>query len=149
MSNEAVKFDAFDFMNKRKDSVEPTDSDLLLYNHFTFNRAMSMSRNIFVTGTVLNTNSMAFSKLTKKQQCLSITSLDGIYLGGKWALPRKEFVKSTTDYYDKIIKVFDCSMSQAKSMVLSKLVDPVDIDEAFSALFDEQKVKKLSKRKLK
>lgn len=129
----------FDFMRNRKNSVEPTQMDKDGFDLYMGNLALSMTPGFGVFSVLEKTNTMAFSQLRKNQQCMAFTSLDGNYIGGPWTLPKKEYKMNTREYIEKIMFVFDCSRSEAESMLNSGHINKQDIDACHATLSDAPK----------
>lgn len=120
------KFDAFKFIENRQYGISPTKEDFANFGNFMCCACVSMNRDYL--SLVPHFNSMGFSKLTKEQQCLAYTSLDGK------PFPRKQWLKGTKaekaaskEDIRKICRLMDCSVREATSL----MTDPwFDVEKA-------------------
>ena len=146
------KFSPFDFIKNRRDGVEPTITDFEEFDCFMTTLVLSMRKSTLcysngnpIPGTHLpmedlldDANSIAFSRLSKRQQCMAFTSLDGNNLYGKWAKPKKKRSAGNkhTDMVDKIMAVFDCSMNDAESYIEFGIINEKELQNTYDVLFD-------------
>ena len=163
-------YNPFDFIKNRRASVEPTNTDKEEFDCFMSTLVLSMRRNklTYKDGNVVanselpmenlldDANSIPFSRLTKKQQCMAFTSLDGNNLYGRWAKPKKKQSGGNkhTDMVEKLMLVFDCSMSDAEYYIDRGLVNEKELQNTYDVLYNPQALldkmdKSKSKRKKK
>lgn len=135
----AERFNPFDFIQNRYKSIPPTDSEIEGFDLYMTNNVLSMSKDPCVPDVLRITNTIKFSHLSKKQQCLAFTSLNGKYLAGKWVLPKREKKEASKEFIDKVMLVLDCSHSEAQLMVKMNQVDPKHIEACMITLFDVKK----------
>jgi hypothetical protein len=134
-------YNPFHFIRDRRKAIEPTPIDFEQFDNFMTSLVLSMRRDdaqLDVTEMITQVNSLEFSKLSKKQQCMCYTSLDGLNLYGKWAKPKKKKAGGNkhTDMVDKIMKVFDCSMNTAESYLKTDLIDEKELENTYAILYD-------------
>jgi len=131
------KFDVFGFKNDRKECKPLTTQDIGSYEHFTYLKAISVCTNPSVRAWLPELNNIAFGQLNSKQKCMSITSFDGMSMWGPWNLPTKKCIVNNDKFIDKIMKVLDCSHSDATHMINSGVVNEVDINNAYMTLYED------------
>lgn len=144
-------FNPFDFMKNRSKSIAPTENDFDDFDYFMCMLALSMRRDqpikktgelygkyLDVTTIIGEINTIPFSRLSKKQQCMAFTSLDGYNLYGKWAKPKKlaPGQNKHMDLIDKIVKVLDCSMNDAEYYIARGLIDEKELNNTYAILYD-------------
>ena len=142
---EEQKFNPFDFLKNRKNSVPPTEFELDKFGLFDTVRALSMCNHANMSESIAGMNTLAFSRLSKKVQCMAFTAFDGMSLYGKWAIPNIEQKRNTKALYQKIMAVLECTLSDAESYVKNGLVDMAMIDRAYEYMFEPDNL--LPKRK--
>ena len=142
----ANEHNPFDFIRGLSSSTPPTVMDEVGFDLFRCNLVVSMTPNLELADKILSkTNTIQFSRLSKKQQCLSFTSLNGKSLGGQWSLPKKEAKLSQKEYLDKVMFVLGCTRSDAESMISSGHLNKQDIDACYSVLADPPKTPRKKK----
>lgn len=112
------RFDPFKFMNNRERAVPPTDEEFQYFNNYRCCSILGLHYRYLKVADLFNT--MAFSKLTKRQQCLAYTSLD------KHDIPFKTYLKTppkTSETTEKISKMFNVNHKAAKIMIDNKFID--------------------------
>lgn len=136
------RYSPFDFIRNRYNSIEPTELEKESFDLYMTNMVLSMSNDACVPNVLNITNSIKFTKLTKRQQCMAFTSLNKKYLSGKWCLPKKESKEASKEYISKVMLVLECSESDAKSMIQSGHLSAADIEACYVTIYDEQKKSK-------
>lgn len=107
------KFDPFKFVTDREISVPVTQEDFDVFGNYMVCATISMNRNYLEY--IPNLNSMAFSKLSKKHQCLTYTYFDGSrFPRCPWLKASKKEKEISKDTILKICKLFSCSVREAK-----------------------------------
>ena len=107
------KFDPFKFVTDRELSVPVTQEDFDVFGNYMVCATISMNRNYLKY--IPNLNSMAFSKLSKKHQCLTYTYFDGSrFPRCPWLKASKKEKEVSKDTVLKICKLFSCSVREAK-----------------------------------
>lgn len=110
------KFDPFKFVSDREISVSPTQEDFDVFGNFMVCRTISMNRNYLEY--IPKLNSMAFSKLSKKHQCMTYTYFDGSrFPRCPWLIATKKEKELSKDIVLKICKLFSCSVREAKMYI--------------------------------
>ena len=137
-----AEFDKFAFVRNRLYGIHPSDTDLDKFDLFSTNVVISMSQDPYIEEFLNKTNSLKFSKLNKKTQCMAFTSLDGKQLMGKWALPKAESKAESKSYIEKVMKVLDCSVSDAEVMTKAGTLNKFDVDMAYDAMYSDIKPKR-------
>lgn len=139
-----MSHDPFEFIRNRRNSIPPNESDMVGFNLYMCNMASSMSRQPQIHDKLMQSNTIGFSRLTNRQQCISFTSLDGQYIDTTWHLPNKEFKQDSNEYIKKVMFVLECSRSEAQSMISGGKLDRQKIEVCYSTLMD-QKSKRIKK----
>lgn len=129
------KFDAFAFIKNRVNGVTPSDLDMWSFDLYMCNTVISMSKDPYIENILSKTNTMAFSRLKKPNQCLGFTSLDGKYYGGKWAIPKKDKFEKKKTEISRIMMVLECSLSEANQLWHSGNIDMMEIDSCYYTIF--------------
>jgi len=132
---------SFEFIRNRYKAITPTEIDFNEFNLYMCNMLTSMSRQPQLHSKLIQSNTIAFSRLTSRQQCMAFTSLDGTYIDTTWHLPNRDVKQEFNDYLNKIMYVLDCSRSQAQSMVSNGKLDKEKIEICYNTL-TEQKIKR-------
>lgn len=110
------KFDPFKFVENRQYGVPPTQEDFDTFNNFMVAATVSMNRDHL--DVIPKVNSLAFSKLSKKHQCLAYTALDGKSFPFKpWLKSSKKEKDVSKEILIKIAKLFSCSLREARMYI--------------------------------
>ena len=138
------RFNSFDFLSKRTKCIPPTQEEQESFDFWSTLVAFSMVPGSMPVCDAINT--IGFSRLPKKFQCMAFTQLDGKYMHGKWQKIKTSKTKSNKDYTNKICKLLDCSENEAKSLVDNKILDEKRINYLYEMTYEPDKVK-ISKAK--
>lgn len=149
------KFDCFKFISNRKMGIPPSDDELNNFGNFMACAALSMYREYAEDATRFNT--IQFSKLTKFQQCMAYTSLDGF---NKLDPRRPDFrpwlkkgskteVKITKELLSKICKVLKCSAKDAKDIIRNKFINLDELLYLYAEMYDPASLVSLKSGKVK
>ena len=140
------RFDFFKYLDERRRSIPPSEVDIENFDPYMTQMGISMAKGM--DGVLDRINTESFFKLTKRQQCLAFTALDGYDFRGAWQKTKKKSVSKTKDEFrDRIVKVFDCTENDANSYIEDGLLDKKVINELYLRAFEPENVKIRKKRK--
>ena len=135
-----AKFNPFDFLKNRTRSIPPSQEELDNFEPFMTQMALSMASGM--EKVLENINTEAFFKLSKKQQCLMYTALDGYNLYGVWQKAKKKDKEAADKTLkEKIIKLFNCSDHQADNYLKYKLLDIDRLEGLYQQIYEPETIK--------
>ena len=136
---ESERYNPFDFLKKRLSSSDPTEGELLTFDPFMTQMALSMKRG---TDKVLDKiNTKQFFNLSKKIQCYAYTAFDGKDVSDFWKKSKSSAKKENKEIINMIMKVLDCSHSTALSYVQYELLDMNEIEEIYISIYEPESIK--------
>jgi len=138
------RFDCFEFLRNRTKCIPPTQEEQETFDFWSTLVAFSMVPGSMPVTDAINT--VGFSRLPKKVQCMTFTQLDGKSMYGQWQKAKASKTKSTKDFIDKLCKLFGCSENEAKSFIDHKIFDEKRINHLYNRVYEPDKVK-ISKAK--
>ena len=141
-----ARFNQFEFLRNRTKCIPPTQEEQESFDFWSTLVAFSMAPGAAPACDKINT--VGFSRLPKKFQCMAFTQLDGKQMYGQWQKAKVSKTKSTKDFADKLCKLFDCSENEAKSFIENKIFDEKRINHLYERVYEPEKVK-ISKAKKK
>lgn len=140
------RFNRFEFLQNRKKCIPPSDEEKATFDFWNTLVAFSMiPGSASVTDKI---NTIGFSKLPKKIQCMAFTQLDGKNMYGQWQRAKVKATASKKEYIQKLCKLFECSENTAKSYVEHKIFDEKRINHLHDMVYEPDKLK-ISKAKRK
>ena len=95
------RFNPFDFLSGRTKCIPPTQEEQESFDFWSTLVAFSMVPGSMPVCDAINT--IGFSRLPKKFQCMAFTQLDGKSMYGKWQKTKTSKTKSNKDYANKIL----------------------------------------------
>lgn len=134
-----ARFNPFDFLGERTKCIPPTQEQQESFDFWSTLVAFSMVPGSVPVCDAINT--IGFSRLPKKFQCMAFTQLDGRYMYGKWQKAKATTTESKKDYVNKMCKLFDCSENEAKSLIENKIYDEKRINNLYEMAFEPEKIK--------
>lgn len=136
---ESERYNQFDFLKKRLSSSDPTEGELLTFDPFMTQMALSMKRG---TDKVLDKiNTKQFFNLSKKIQCYAYTAFDGKDVSDFWKKSKSSAKKENKEIINMIMKVLDCSHSTAVSYIQYELLDMNEIEEIYISVYEPESIK--------
>lgn len=136
---ESERYNPFEFLKKRLSSSDPTEGELLTFDPFMTQMALSMKRG---TDKVLDKiNTKQFFNLSKKIQCYAYTAFDGKDVCDFWKKSKSSAKKENKEIINMIMKVLDCSHTTAVSYIQYELLDMNEIEEIYITIYEPESIK--------
>lgn len=131
------KFNPFEFLKNRRNSVTPTDEELDTFDPYMTQMALSMKGYVNVLDLI---NTTEFFNLPKDIQCKAYTSFDGYDLSAPWKKSKKTAIEKKDEYIQKLMTLYKMSRSEAESCIRFKTVDFDEIDDLYTRIYEPEKI---------
>ena len=140
------RFDCFEFLRNRIKCIPPTQEEQETFDFWSTLVAFSMVPGSVPVIDAINT--IGFSRLPKKIQCMAFTQLDGKSMYGQWQKTKTSKVSAKKDVIDKMCRLFGCSENEARSYIDYEIYDEKRINHLYQMIYEPENVK-ISKAKKK
>lgn len=131
-------FNHFEFLKDREYAIKPSESDLVDFNLYMIQMALSMDSRFNHICDAINTEH--FFKLPKNIQCLAFTSFNGVSFDMRWKKSKAGSVKLIKDQVLMVMEVFDLSYNEADSCIKFGTVDMNEVQELHEQIYNNKAI---------